>query len=400
MIKPRALTIAGSDSGGGAGIQADLKTFSALGVHGMSVITSLTAQNTQGVFGIFDVPPDFVQKQFEVIYNDIGIDAAKTGMLSSKTIIDVIANKIGNLGFPLVVDPVMVSKTGSPLINEDAIESLKKKLIPISTIITPNKFEVEKLSNVKVFNNSDLEKAALKVNKEYSVNIVAKGGGIKGSEDVVDIVIINGRVYKLSTPRIETNNLHGSGCVFSAAITSFLAKKFDLLDAVKKAKNFIVDSLKFSLSLGKGIGPVNPIANMERVVYREKAKREIKKLIREMLKNWRKVESFFSNEDISNIAIYTDYDEIATLGLGIIKYMNRVRIYGPIVFNVENFVSRMLKTKINEGYKVCITLGNCTHSSLKLLSSIVEKYDNKCIIFGRNVEEVISGLIRNEEFGS
>ena len=259
-IVPIAITIAGSDSGGGAGIEADLKTFMALGVHGAVAITSVTAQNTYEVTMIHDLPPEMVAEQIRVVYRDTGIDAGKTGMLSNKEIIRAVAETVEELGFPLVVDPVMVAKSGARLLREDAIDALIRELLPRAILVTPNIPEAEILSGMKINGLEDMEEAARTIVEKHGAEAaIVKGGHLGGSESV-DVLYYRGKHYYFKTERIETKNTHGTGCSFSAAITALLAKKYRLVEAVGKAKEFITTAIKYSLPIGRGHGPVNPAA--------------------------------------------------------------------------------------------------------------------------------------------
>ena len=264
---PVALTIAGSDSGGGAGIQADLKTFSAIGVHGTTAITAITAQNSTGVYGVQGIDPELVRLQIKVVANDMGVDAAKTGMLYTSDIIEVVADETRKLGFPLVVDPVMIAKSGAPLLKEGAVRILMEKLIPISTVITPNRFEAEKISGFKIRTIEDAKKAAKEIAKLGPKAVVVKGGHLEG-EKSIDILYFNEEFEVLEMPRIETKNTHGTGCSFSAAIAGFLAKGLAIPEAIKRAKEVVFQAIKYGLPVGKGFGSVNPLA----LVYRESEK--------------------------------------------------------------------------------------------------------------------------------
>lgn len=257
MRIPCALTMAGSDSGGGAGIQADLKTFSALGVHGISVITALTAQNTRGVFGVHEIPPEFVGKQIEVVAADFEIEWAKTGMLSSVEIIRKVKEKAEKHGLKLVVDPVMISATGHPLIKEDAVSALIE-LFDRAEVVTPNIHEARKLSGRKINNIRDMGLAAREIRKMGPMAVVIKGGHLRGR--VVTDVLFDGRkLEKFESHRIAADAVHGTGCTFSAAITAELAKGEKLQTAVKNAKRFIEKSIVGRLKVGRGLEPVNPM---------------------------------------------------------------------------------------------------------------------------------------------
>ncbi|MEM1680795.1 MAG: bifunctional hydroxymethylpyrimidine kinase/phosphomethylpyrimidine kinase [Sulfolobales archaeon] len=260
MTVKKALTIAGSDSGGGAGIQADLKTFAALGVHGMSVITSITAQNTYEVRAVHDVPLEIIKSQFEAVVEDIGVDAAKTGMLSSSEIIELVASLIRRYNITLVVDPVMVAKSGAPLLREDAVNTLISKLIPLATVITPNKPEAEKLANMEIRDLNDAKAVAKKLVDDLGATSAVVKGGHMTDEESVDVMYYEGRFYEFKAPRLRSKNTHGTGCSFSAAIAAELAKGKPIPEAVRIAKEFITTAIAYGLPIGRGYGPVNPTA--------------------------------------------------------------------------------------------------------------------------------------------
>jgi hydroxymethylpyrimidine/phosphomethylpyrimidine kinase len=256
---PCALTIAGSDSCGGAGIQADLKTFTALGVYGACVITALTAQNTLGINAIHKVPPEFVATQIDSVASDLKINATKVGMLLDADIIEVVAMKVKQYGLqPLIVDPVMVAGTGARLLMEEAIEALKRLLIPLTTILTPNAFEAEALTGIKVSSLSDAKKAAIMLHQLGASTVVVKGGHVEG-DDAVDLIYDGVRFIETRSRRIMKGKLHGAGCVFSSAITANLAKGMDQIEAIRRAKRFVHHSIKASQPVGKGLIPVQPL---------------------------------------------------------------------------------------------------------------------------------------------
>jgi hydroxymethylpyrimidine kinase/phosphomethylpyrimidine kinase len=262
MKLPVALTIAGSDSGGGAGIQADLKTFAALGVHGTSAITAITAQNTVDVVEVLELPPTLVRAQIDAVVSDIGVDAAKTGMLSSAPIIDAVATAVLELSISkLVVDPVMVAKSGARLLREDAIDALRRRLVPLAAVLTPNIPEAEVLLGRPIASLDERRAAALDLVSMGARAVVVKGGHAEG--DAVDIYWDGSELVELSATRVETANTHGSGCAFSAAIAAGLARGLEPLAAVQAAKRFITDAIEFSLELGHGHGPVNPVFSLD-----------------------------------------------------------------------------------------------------------------------------------------
>jgi hydroxymethylpyrimidine/phosphomethylpyrimidine kinase len=262
MKVPVALTIAGSDSGGGAGIQADLKTFAVLGVHGTSAITAITAQNTVTVTDVLELPPALVRAQIDAVVSDIGVDAAKTGMLSSAPIIQVVATAVRELAIgKLVVDPVMVAKGGARLLREDAIDALRKLLVPLATVLTPNLPEAEVLLGRSITNLDERRAAASDLVAMGAGAVVVKGGHAEG--DAVDVFWDGSELVELSASRVETSNTHGSGCTFSAAIAAGLARGLEPLAAVQAAKRFITDAIEFGLELGHGHGPVNPMFSLD-----------------------------------------------------------------------------------------------------------------------------------------
>ena len=255
----RALTIAGSDNSGGAGIQADLKTFSALGCYGMSVITALTAQNTQGVKGIQEIDPQFIEKQMNSILDDIGVDAIKIGMLFNTPVIKTVAKCLREIKeCPIVLDPVMFAKSGDRLLQEEAIESIKNKLFPLATIITPNIPEAEALLGCSIESFESMQQAAVDLNKLGPKAVVVKGGALSARTSDDCLVFEGGEPQWLKQERIDTKNLHGAGCTFSSAISTFLARSYNLEDAVKEAKTYLTQALIAGAdkNLGHGKGPV------------------------------------------------------------------------------------------------------------------------------------------------
>ena len=254
---PRVLTIAGSDSGGGAGIEADLKTFTALGVYGMVAVTSVTAQNTVTVAGVHDLPPAFVAEQIDVVAQDIGVDAAKTGMLSNAGIIEAVAEALIRNGIrKLVVDPVMVAKSGDRLLEEAACDALARTLLPLAYIVTPNIPEAEALSGQVIRDEKDLRRAAEKIHGLGPDFVLIKGGHLDRAE-AVDWLFDGAQFEIFAGPRINTRNTHGTGCTFSAAIAAYLAKGLGTPLAVRQAKDYLSEAIARGFPLGKGHGPVN-----------------------------------------------------------------------------------------------------------------------------------------------
>jgi len=259
MRLPVALTIAGSDSGGGAGIQADLKTFAALGVHGTSAITAITAQNTLGVAEIMEIPPALVSAQIEAVMQDIGAQAAKTGMLASAEIIDAVVLAIQQYGIRnLVVDPVMVAKGGARLLRDDAVDALRRRLLPLAAVVTPNIPEAEVLLDRPLRTLDERRQAARDLVSLGARAAVVKGGHAD-EQLAIDHYFDGAQMIELQSPRVATQNTHGSGCVFSAALAAGLAKGSDAMAAVHEAKAFITAAIESSLEVGRGHGPVNPM---------------------------------------------------------------------------------------------------------------------------------------------
>ena len=255
---PRALSIAGSDSGGCAGIQADLKTFTALGVFGMSVLTSVTAQNTQSVTGIHDLPSEFVELQIDAVLSDIGADAVKLGMLPNESIVSSVAEKLYAYGTErIVLDPVMVSTTGAALADSGAVKALIRKLLPIACIVMPNLSEAEALSGQKVATVDDMKGAARKIKSLGPKYVLIKGGHLDSSQDSVDLLYDGSDFTEFRAPRIHTKNTHGGGCTYSAAVCAYLAKGESMHEAVKEAKKYVTEAISKSFDLGQGYGPLN-----------------------------------------------------------------------------------------------------------------------------------------------
>ena len=254
---PTALTIAGSDSGGGAGIQADLKTFAAHGVYGTSAITALTAQNTVGVTGVYAIPDDFVTAQIEAVVSDIGCDAVKTGMLANATIVEAVAAAVEGLDLPnLVVDPVMVAKSGDRLMDEEAVHALRWTLIRLARVVTPNIPEAEVLAKMTIASVADMREAARRIATFKPAAVVIKGGHLAGAE-VIDVLYEHGEFHEFAGPRVEGRHTHGTGCTFAAAITAQMAKGATLVDAVPAAKAYIEGAMRRGIPLGKGHRPLD-----------------------------------------------------------------------------------------------------------------------------------------------
>lgn len=258
----KILTIAGSDCSGGAGIQADLKTMTAMGVYGMSAITALTAQNTTGVYGVLESDANFLANQLDCIFKDIFPDAVKIGMVSSSKLIHIIAKKlIEYKARNIVLDTVMVSTSGSPLLKKEAVEALKSELIPVADVITPNIPEAQVLIDKEINNIEDMKAAALSLYNKYGCSVIIKGGHLV--ETATDVICSKDEITVLKGERVDNDNTHGTGCTLSSAIACGLAKGYGINEATKLAKEYLTGALKSGLNLGNGSGPVDHCWNIK-----------------------------------------------------------------------------------------------------------------------------------------
>lgn len=253
---PTVMTIAGSDSGGGAGIQADLKTLSALGVFGTSTLTAITAQNTVGVTAVHEVPTDVIRAQIDAVVTDIGADAVKTGMLSSSEIVDAVAEAIGHHGIAnLVVDPVMVAKSGDRLLRQEAINALCTSLIPLAAVVTPNIPEAEDLTGARIQSDQDVRDAAVRIIAMGARSVVIKGGHREGPP--TDVLYDGQEFQEFTTERVPSTNTHGTGCTFASAVAAGLAHGLDTPAAVAQAKEYVTAAIRASYPIGQGHGPLH-----------------------------------------------------------------------------------------------------------------------------------------------
>ncbi|MEM1041354.1 MAG: bifunctional hydroxymethylpyrimidine kinase/phosphomethylpyrimidine kinase [Bacteroidota bacterium] len=261
--KPLALTIAGSDSGGGAGIQADIKAMEANGVFAASVIAAVTAQNTKAVTAAFDLPLGIIEAQLDAVADDFDFGAVKTGMLSSAAIIDLVARKVQEYGSgtrplgPLVVDPVMISKSGFALLKPDAVEAMKHRLIPLAALVTPNTHEAERLADTEIRTLDDAEAAARSIAALGAGAVLVKGGHLDGEADAVDVLFDGAEMHHLRAERIDTPHTHGTGCTYASAIAAHLARGAALTEAVERAKAYVTEAIRHGLPIGGGHGPTN-----------------------------------------------------------------------------------------------------------------------------------------------
>lgn len=340
---PVAMSIAGSDSGGGAGIQADLKTFAALGVHGATAITCVTAQNTYSVTAIECIRPEVVKEQIRQVAEDMGIDAGKTGMLYSEGIIKAVASEVSRYGFALVVDPVMIAKSGVPLLKPEAVEALKKHLFPVAAVVTPNRFEAGHLTGRKIDNIEDARKVAEEIFKMGPQSIVIKGGHLNTAK-AVDVLYYRGNYRIFEAESLNVNTTHGTGCSFSAAIAAFIARGDDIPSAVEKAKAFITYAIKFGLNIGKGVGPVNPMAQL----YNEASKYQVLKNVdqaRRILES--SPNTVFVTPEVGiNIAMAIPYaesvEDVAAIPGRIMKAFSSVKSSSPPDFGASSHLARYI----------------------------------------------------------
>ncbi|NWG04283.1 MAG: bifunctional hydroxymethylpyrimidine kinase/phosphomethylpyrimidine kinase [Syntrophaceae bacterium] len=349
----RILTIAGSDSGGGAGIQADLKAITLLGGYGMSVITALTAQNTVGVQGIHEVPAPFVERQIDSVLSDIGADAIKTGMLANQEIIETVWKKIRQYKVErVVVDPVMISKTGAHLLRKDAQEALVKKMIPLAWVVTPNLMEASALTGLKVNSLEGMKKAAHRIYKLGARYVVVKGGHLKGM--AIDLLYDGRNFNEIAGPRIDAKNTHGTGCTFASAIATLLARGDSVLEAVRKAKAFISIAIQSSLSLGKGTGPTNPFAYVLREMERYRIIQELKRAVDVLKEN--KVGHLIP-EVSSNLGCALPYakeiGDIAAFPGRIVRFKESVATPGEPEFGASQHVANIILTVMKFDPEYC-----------------------------------------------
>jgi len=341
---PCAMTIAGSDSGGGAGIEADLKTFAALGVFGTCAITALTAQNTMGVYDIFAIPPQMVKKQIEVVLEDIQIKAAKTGMLYSKGIMNVVAEAIDHHELRVVLDPVFRAGAGNLLIREEDKEALIQVVVPRSFVITPNKHEAEDIARMKIKDVDDMKKAASSIAKLGAEAVVVKGGHLKGA-NVIDVLHYNGESKTFAKPRVEVE-AHGGGCTFSAAIAAYLALDCDVVEAVTKAEEFMQNAITFGLMVGKGRVPVNPMASLFNEVEKHRVLEDVSKAAK-IIEDHPEFLLYMAEVGIQ-IAMALPYasgkQHVAAVEGRVVKFGERAKAVGCVKFGVSDHVARIILT--------------------------------------------------------
>ncbi|MGQ9693357.1 MAG: bifunctional hydroxymethylpyrimidine kinase/phosphomethylpyrimidine kinase [Thermodesulfobacteriota bacterium] len=344
---PRIITVAGSDSGGGAGIQADLKTIALLGGYGMSVVTALTAQNTQGISSVLEVPPEFVEQQMEVVLSDIGADALKTGMLVNSEIIKVVCQKIRKYRLRrVVVDPVMVAKNGTILLKPEAVETLQKELLPLAQIFIPNIPESEIIVGGKIKDLAGMKKAARIIKEMGAKSVLIKGGHLDGLP--IDIFFDGQKFYEFSAARVSTPHTHGTGCTLAASIAVELAKGASVREAITKAKALISTAIKFSLPLGKGQGPVNPYPFVARERERYQVIQKLKKAF--YILQEKKVGHLFP-EVQSNIGYALPYpsgiEDVAAFPGRLIRWGRDIFKISDPEFGASQHIARIILTAVS-----------------------------------------------------
>ncbi len=377
----RVLTIAGSDSGGGAGIQADLKVITLLGGFGMSAITALTAQNTVGVQGIHEVPPRFVEEQMDAVLSDIGVDAVKTGMLANREIIEVVSRKIKQYRVKkVVVDPVMISKSGASLLRRDAQETLIRKLIPMAWVVTPNLMEASVLVGFKVNSLKGMRKAARKIYLMGTKYVVVKGGHLKGR--AVDLFYDGERFSEIEGPRIESKNTHGTGCTFASALATFLARGDTVYGAVQKAKTFITLAIQSGLNLGKGHGPTNPSAYVLREMERYRVIQELKRAVKVLKEGeiGRLIPEVSSNLGYA-LPFAEGVGDVAAFPGRIVRFKDSVATHGDPEFGASRHVAGIILTVMKSDPECCsamnIRYSRETIARLKKEGFLVGRFDRR-----------------------
>ena len=364
MLVRAALTIAGSDSSGGAGIQADMKTMSALGIYSCTVITAITAQNTSNVDYILPLDADIIIKQIISILSDIPIHAIKIGMVYNNEIITVISDILRNLKIPVVLDPIVSAGTGAQLLQREFLSDFKTKLIPICDVVTPNISEAEKLSGIKIKNEMDIKKMALKIQKQGARNLVIKGGHFRNEEMIIIDVILDefGKFIVIKNPRMKIVETHGSGCSFSAAVTAFVALKFPVVKACIMANKYVHNSIVNTLKIGKGIPVNNPISTLYEDACKYKVMEELAKAVQQLsnIKNFEKL----IPETQSNIAYAIPYakkiEDVAGVNGRIVKVGDRSIPTSGIKFAASRHVALSILEymKINQLVRSALNIKN------------------------------------------
>jgi len=401
MLVRAALTIAGSDSSGGAGIQADMKTMSALGIYSCTVITAITAQNTSNVDHILPLNADIIKKQIISILSDIPIHAIKIGMVYNNEIITAISDILRNLKIPIVLDPIVSAGTGAQLLQREFLSDFKTKLIPICDVVTPNINEAEKLSGIKIKNESDIKKTALKIQKQGARNVVIKGGHFRNEEMIIIDTILDefGKFTVIKNPRMKIVETHGSGCNFSAAVTAFVALKFPIVKACIMANKYVHNSIVNTLKIGKGIPVNNPISTMYEESCKYKVMEELANAVDQLtnIKNFEKL----IPETQSNIAYAIPYakkiEDVAGVNGRIVKLGDRSVPSSGIKFGASRHVASSILEymKINQLVRSALNIKNdkkildkcnrlfrVTHYERELEPKTIKNKEGKSISWG------------------
>ena len=379
-----ALSIAGSDSGAGAGIQADVKTFSALGVYGCTAITVITAQNTQEITEIIDLPDHLITNQIQSIMSDIRPHAIKIGMVYAKEIIHSIHALLMGIKIPIVLDPIFSAGTGSKLILDDAFESFVSELIPISTVITPNLMEAQKLSGIQIESEGDMIEAAKKIKKLGVENVIIKGGHLR-KRKVTDILFFNeDKIHKTYNTRISIREFHGSGCNFSASITALLAKGFHVIDAFNIANQFVHKSIENALKLGKGLVVSNPISGLYEDASRYNVIKELQFAIIE-IEGMKRISELLPETQSNIVFALQDAHDISDVA-GIRGRIARIDKVAKAVSNIEFGASRHVASAV----LAYMTINRSIRSAMNI------KYDNKLLRITKRLFEVSEYQRSNE----
>lgn len=401
MLVRAALTIAGSDSSGGAGIQADMKTMSALGIYSCTVITAITAQNTSNVDHILPLNADIIKKQIISILSDIPIHAIKIGMVYNNEIITATSDILRNLKIPIILDPIVSAGTGAQLLQREFLSDFKTKLIPICDVVTPNINEAEKLSGIKIKNESDIKKTALKIQKQGARNVVIKGGHFRNEEMIIIDTILDefGKFTVIKNPRMKIVETHGSGCNFSAAVTAFVALKFPIVKACIMANKYVHNSIVNTLKIGKGIPVNNPISTMYEESCKYKVMEELANAVDQLIniKNFEKL----IPETQSNIAYAIPYakkiEDVAGVNGRIVKVGVRSVPTSGIKFGASRHVASSILEymKINQLVRSALNIKNdkkildkcnrlfrVTHYERELEPKTIKNKEGKSISWG------------------
>jgi len=375
----RVLTIAGSDSGGGSGIQGDLKTILSLGGYGMSVVTALTAQNTLGITRVMPVPSDFVALELEAVLSDIGADCVKTGMLVDAPIVEVVAEKISRFGIEkLVVDPVLAAKDGTPLLNDEGRKVLVEKLFPLTYLLTPNIPEAEFFTGMQIRDRSDMTKAAKKLKKMGPRYVLVKGG--HSAQSSVDVLHDGTQPYEFATQRVRTRHTHGTGCTLASAIATLLARGLPIMECIDQGKRYLYSALRFSLSLGKGIGPCNHMASITREFARARVIEELDKAL-DRLK--RLNIGHLIPEVQSNLACAIPFaesvDDVASFPGRIIRVGNTVNTLASARFGASRQIHHLVLAAMeyDSDRRAAMTISYSEHlvKRMRSLGSLVSEFD-------------------------